>query len=341
MAAVVAVALGFFAVHAAGEVSAPAAAVGHRLPPPRLPWGAEPAPVDSGPAGATSRQLAAPGPRRLVAEFHPKGRTRPYVAPEPPAPGADGDVYFHYAGGYQIVAADGTYADLMIGKPTLAVGDHHSLAEIAVQAGPNEARNIVEVGWTVDRGVNAGSNDPHLFVYHWVDGRQSCYNACGFVQHSRTVFPGDRLAAGTVQRMGVQFFDGAWWIAFGSEWVGYFPGTLWGGRYSRSEAIQWFGEVASATRKPCSGMGTGAGPGDGSPSARLGPIHLLNATARPAATLNVQSPPPDSPAYAGTRTSDARTVRYGGPGAGVAWGDQDGDGRDDNPEHARCQKLLP
>ena len=338
-------------------------------PPELLPWGEEPDQVDAGPAGATSRQLAAlgadiapkRGPRKLVAEFSPKGltskrtslgRMRTNVAPQPPAVAAQAapkrEVNFHYAGAYQIVSAEGTYANLVVGKPKLATDDYHTLAEIAVQAGPSTARNIVEVGWTVDRNVNEGSNDPHLFVYHWVDGKESCYNACGFVQYSRTVFPGDKLAEGTVKRMGIQFFNGAWWIAFDSEWVGYFPGALWNDRYTRTEAIQWFGEVASSTVKPCSGMGTGVDPKDEYASARLGTINLLNSSAPPSVSLNVQSPQPagtaaksSTPVYAGIRTSSARTVRYGGPGAGAAWGDDDGDGADDNPDFARCRKLLP
>lgn len=338
-------------------------------PPELLPWGVEPEQVDTGPAGATSKQLAAigadvapkRGPRELVPEFSPKGLTskrkslgsaRTDVAPQPPTTAfaaAARSVNFHYAGAYQVVAAEGTYANLVVGKPKLATDDYHTLAEIAVQAGPSAARNIVEVGWTVDRGVNGGSSDPHLFVYHWVDGKESCYNACGFVQYSRTVFPGDKLAQGTVKRMGVQYFNGAWWIAFESEWVGYFPGALWNNRYTKSDAIQWFGEVASSTLKPCSGMGTGVHPTDEFASARLGTINLLNAGAPPSVSLNVQSPQPagitaassTGPVYAGIRTSSARTVRYGGPGAGVSWGDEDGDGKDDNPEFARCQSLLP
>lgn len=338
-------------------------------PPQLLPWGARPEQVDVGPAGATSRQLAAigadvapkRGPRKLVAEFSPKGltgkrtslgSTRTNVAPRPPLTAAAAttrSVNFHYAGAYQVVAAEGTYANFVVGKPKLATDDYHTLAEIAVQAGPSTARNIVEVGWTVDRGVNDGSSDPHLFVYHWVDGKESCYNACGFVQYSRTVFPGDKLAEGTVKRMGIQYFNGAWWIAFDSEWVGYFPGSLWSNRYTRSDAIQWFGEVASSTLKPCSGMGTGVDPSDEFASARVGTINLLNASAPPSVSLNVQSPQPagitaasrTGPVYAGIRTSSARTVRYGGPGAGVSWGDENGDGKDDNPEFARCRTLLP
>ena len=34
-----------------------------------------------------------------------------------------------------------------------------------------------------------GDEDPHLFVYHWVNRQTSCYNACGFVQYSKTIKP--------------------------------------------------------------------------------------------------------------------------------------------------------
>ena len=101
----------------------------------------------------------------------------PVPRPAPP-------VKYHYSSGLQYAETDGTYANLVIGKPDLAEEDYHTLAEIAVQSA--DGKQIVEVGWTVDRGVN-GDDDPHLFVYHWVDGKETCYNGCGFKQYSKTV----------------------------------------------------------------------------------------------------------------------------------------------------------
>lgn len=314
---------------------APAAAPADAsTPPEELPWGEEPEPVDKGPAGATSASLAASGAdiapadtgaHVAEAEFSPKGytskrRTRTYsrttVAPQPPAallaepvPGQPRQVQYHYASGFQYAESDGTYANLVIGKPYLAREDYHSLAEIAVQSA--DGKQIVEVGWTVDRGVN-GDEDPHLFVYHWVDGKESCYNGCGFKQYSKTVVPGDTVPAGVAKRFGIQYYNGAWWIAYDSEWVGYFPGDLWGNDYTQSGLIQWFGEVAAASIKPCTDMGTGEDELDAG-AARVGSISLING---PEPSINVRASSPDSDAavYGVSKLSD-RTFRFGGRGA--------------------------
>jgi hypothetical protein len=306
-------------------------------PPPVLPWGQKPVAVTKGPVDATSKQLAAigadiapkRGPRVLRPEYSPKGYTsnkrtlrsgRTSVPPQPPATTlaepvlpTTRPVKYHYSSAYQYTEADGSYANMVIGKPKLADEDYHTLAEIAVQSA--DTKQIVEVGWTVDRGVN-GDEEPHLFVYHWVDGKETCYNACGFQQYSKTVFPGDKLAEGTAKRMGIQFFNGAWWIAFDSEWVGYFPGELWDGRFTRSGLIQWFGEVAASSSEPCSAMGTGVTAYDDARAARFGTVSLLNSNDLPVISVDAKSEGREVPVYPASRSSD-RTFRYGGPGSKV------------------------
>jgi hypothetical protein len=54
---------------------------------------------------------------------------------------------------------------------------------------------IVEVGWTVDDSLN-GDYRPHLFVYHWVNNGETCYNGCGFVQVKSPYSPGMALRRG-------------------------------------------------------------------------------------------------------------------------------------------------
>jgi hypothetical protein len=116
------------------------------------------------------------------------------------------------------------------------------------------------------------------------------------------------------KRFGIQFYNGAWWIAYDSEWIGYFPGELWGGRYTQSGLIQWFGEVAASTTTPCTDMGTGASAFDSS-AARAGSISLLNG---PLPSISVRASGPiveetGKPVYEANRLSD-RTFRYGGGG---------------------------
>ena len=301
-------------------------------PPKVLPWGEKPKPVETGAAGATSASLAATGadvakadktgPHVAEPEYSPKGYTskrrtrtqsRTVVAPQPPStalaePVAGArQVSYHYSSAFQYAETDGTYANLVIGRPYLDKADYHTLAEIAVQSA--DGRQIVEVGWTVDRGVN-GDEDPHLFVYHWVDGQETCYNGCGFKQYSKAVVPGDTVPYGVSKQFGIQYFNGAWWIAYDTEWIGYFPEALWndqGVKFSRSGLVQIFGEVASTTAKPCSEMGNGQTP-DKTTAAKAASISFLNG---PAEQMNVRA---TSDVYSVNALS-ARTFRFGGPGA--------------------------
>jgi len=68
----------------------------------------------------------------------------------------------------------------------------HSLFEFSVQGGVGNG-NIVEIGWF----KNTGYSGPHLFVYHWVNWMQTCYNGCGWVQWSSSIFPGMIVPAGS------------------------------------------------------------------------------------------------------------------------------------------------
>jgi hypothetical protein len=300
-------------------------------PPAKLPWGAHPKKLEVGDPDADSDDLAATGadiaapdsPGDVVPEpeFAPKGYTsdngtlkteKTSVAPVPAGVGrltepaaSPSSVHFLYGGGSQFVYNTGTYSNMVIGTPDLAPTDYHSLAELAVQS--SDGRQIVEVGWNVDRSIN-GNEDPHLFVYHWVDRQESCYNGCGFVPYSTTAVPGLTLPSGVSKQFGIQYFNGAWWIAYDSEWVGYFPGTLWGGDFTHAGLLQWFGEVAAASTTPCTDMGNGL-TSSSSSAARVGSIAWLG-TLLPV-TTDVDA---SSSVYPVTKLSE-RTFRYGGPGA--------------------------
>ncbi len=316
---------------------ADAAVVPAPVPPKLLPWGTKPHKLKRARAGASSKAVAAAGADAAPAdtsgslvpepEFAPKGRESKgktlksmrttLVPPAPPgvtAAAADETtrVFFHYAVARQKGETDGTWANLTIEKPKLAEGDYHTLAEIAVQS--EDGEQTVEVGWNVDRAVN-GDSDPHLFVYYWRDNVPTCYNACGFTMYSKTVKPGDTLPVGAQKRFGIQHASGVWWVAYDSEWIGYFSDKNWEGRFTKGGQVQWFGEVASPSRTPCSAMGNGKRPDvgedkDKEAAARIGSISLTNGPEVKAA------PRSDSPYYGAAWVTD-RTFRYGGPGAPV------------------------
>ncbi|MFC3993442.1 neprosin family prolyl endopeptidase [Actinoplanes siamensis] len=327
---------------------APATAAAPALrPPAELPWGARPQRVKRGKDGATSKALkvaglsvAAPAEGDSGApadEYAPKGRSNKstflrtaktnVVPPEPSAdpsesasdspsaspsasafasPGSSGPtVNFIYNVGSQAAVSDGAYVNLTINKPRLGKRDYHTLAELAVQSA--DGNQIVEVGWNVDRVVN-GDDDPHMFVYHWVNRQTSCYNGCGFVQYSRTVKPGDTLAVDQQKRFGIQFYNDAWWVAYDTEWVGYFPAKLWGDvSFTKTGLVQVFGEVAASSEKPCTEMGNGRN-SDDTTSARIGSVAYLNG---PTPDIVVRT---TSDYYTVAQLS-TRTFRYGGRGA--------------------------
>jgi hypothetical protein len=279
--------------------------------------------------GSSSDALAADGASAArddydaepTPEFGPKGRNyrsgalltqETNIEPPPAPPGlaaepVDGatDVYYSYGVGKQSAVTQGVAANMTIGKPKVQSEDWHSLAEIAVQSA--DGQQVIEVGWTVDRLVNK-DDDPHLFVFNWVDGGPKCYNECGFIPaKGASIKPGDTLTSGVSKNFGVQHINGAWWIAYDTEWIGAFLDSNWNGNFTQSGLVQLFGEVAASTDKSCTEMGTGATP-DTTAAARIGNVMFVEG---PVVQLSVKS---TSDLYQTNRLTD-RTFRYGGSGA--------------------------
>jgi hypothetical protein len=185
--------------------------------------------------------------------------------------------------------------------------DGHSLQELAVQSA--DGSQIVEVGWTVDRGLN-GDAHPHLFVYHWVSGQESCYNGCGFVPTSRIVKAGMRLRENSAGVFSIENRHGDWWISYDGLPIGYFPGSLWDGTFTRLGLVQTFGEVAAKAAPTCTDMGDGD-LGQSPRSSWIAGFRLYGASAHP--SLEVLSSSPDW--YRQGRVH-ATSFHLGGPGSG-------------------------
>ena len=110
-----------------------------------------------------------------------------------------------------------------------------------------------------------------------------------------------RWPTASSKQFGIQYFNDAWWIAYDSEWIGYFPGNLWDDKYTESGLIQWFGEVAASSLKPCTEMGTGtdaATTGRGRPD-RQHRLHQRPATCRRSRAAGLAAPSADDPVYSG------------------------------------------
>lgn len=240
-------------------------------------------------------------PTRPVAVYGPKGH--PVIERSISGIQEDeaDDSGYLYAGAGQRVSNDGTRADITVAKPNLAPGDDHTLAEIAVESA--DGQQIVEVGWT----VGAGDPEPRLFVYHWVNNQETCYNGCGYVQTSTRHTPGEKLPLG-VQEFRIQHFSGRWNLGYGGEWFGYFPDSLWDGRYTSSGLVQWFGEVnAASSTRTCTDMGNGQ-PASSNSAASF-KISFFNG-----ASVNTDTYATNSSFYS-IRKQDSQTLRFGGGGA--------------------------
>jgi hypothetical protein len=255
------------------------------------------------------------------------------------APGTGGSNYFWAQGSQSDIVADGTYATMTIGKPTLGDGESHTLAEIAVRS--KDGKQIIEVGWR----IAPDDDQPRLFVYHWVNGIAQGWDNPGYMAYvppPSTTPPtkplpkvGDALDVGVAKQFSIRYDnrgDGYWWVGHDRQWFGYFPDSLWKTTpFRKVEVAQWYGEVTvpKTVRVPCSEMGTGitAAEADAAEIRNIGFI-TINANGSPvngvpAANILLET----SKRYYGedvTPSKDYAVLRsnppknslfYGGPGA--------------------------
>jgi hypothetical protein len=216
---------------------------------------------------------------------------------------------YNYVTGRQNVRATGASVRMYQARPVLDPADSsaHSLQELAVMSADHAS--IVEVGWIVDPRIN-GDSAPHLFVYHWVNGKTSCYNGCGFVPVSKSVRPGIPVSAGEANGYAILFYAGNWWIQYGSTWIGYFPGSLWGNAFTAYDTVQVFGEVSSTGTTSCSDMGNG-GYGSQPDSSWISSYAVQGTTVAPSLTVSATTP-----TLYDQGSMTATSYHLGGPGTG-------------------------
>jgi hypothetical protein len=248
---------------------------------------------------------------------------------------------FRYATGWDDkggtdLGTEGVFATVRIGKPALGApgAGYHTLAEIAAVRPSVNGRQMVEIGWNVDRAVNGSSVEPHLFVFHWVNETAACYNGCGFVDYGpNTVNAGANLGTGglahtgTAKHMSILYSGGNWWVSYNNTWVGYFPGSLWSGAtpaatFTSMQRVQLFGEAVVEDGNECGtqmGTGTHAHTG-GVPNTAAAYFSSggYTETSGPAPAMDVFTYV-TSPTHSGfsTHKVSGRTFYYGGPGQTV------------------------
>jgi hypothetical protein len=215
---------------------------------------------------------------------------------------------FFYAQASQTGTASGGWGYFDVARPNATVRGTHSLAELSITSA--DGKQIVEVGWTVDPAL-FGDTEPRLFVFHWVDGNPTCYNGCGFVPtRSGGGGPvGRRLTVGSVAHLSIWHAAGGWQVsADGVNSLGNFPDSLWGGRFTQGNLVQWFGEVADTTATSCIDMGYGVFASD------VFAARIFNVGRFGVATTDIVTGS-SHPRYYTAREASATELRYGGPGA--------------------------
>ena len=177
---------------------------------------------------------------------------------------------FYYGTASEQRVADGGGMTFAIQDPTLdnSGGNGHSIGEIAVMGAGVAGGSLddVEMGFSVSPD-QFGDSHPHLFVYHWINGNETCYSnssdLCGWNQYSNTYSPYMDLSqlVGQPVYIGWVHFQKAWWGWFNDQWLGYFNDSEWNGGFTRTAQIQWYGEVASNNGiPPKTNMGNGQFP---------------------------------------------------------------------------------
>jgi hypothetical protein len=184
----------------------------------------------------------------------------------PPAYGGVGCEYegcYWYADNEVNKSAIGMEYQTNISEPHVSsFSSAHSIDQLAI--GDIEEgktfRYTIEVGWDVDPGMFASSTKPHLFIFVNPDkyGSESCYD-CHFVAAAEAkLTPGETLEPSTAKfTLAVKYTGGNWWIWAGTQWIGYVPGSAWGGNFTKGTSESNYGEVFDNEEHPTSAMGDG------------------------------------------------------------------------------------
>ena len=187
------------------------------------------------------------------------------------------------------IDATGASAEFSQAQPKLGPQDLLSLTELAVLS--SDERQVIEIGWIVSPSVNKDSRT-HLFVYHWVNGIGTCFNACGFVAVSKKFRAGGPVTVGRVGTYAIQFHKDRWLVNYDGVELGYFPLSLWKAPAFKSVGeVQVFGEVDSpSATTPRSQMGNGV-LGTNPKSASIRDVRLIGGTAiKPFAYFSQEAP---------------------------------------------------
>jgi hypothetical protein len=183
-----------------------------------------------------------------------------------------------YSYAYQYLNNWGGQSTLSLNNPYVYTneGEVFSLMQQWYVGGSGSSTQTAEVGWQ-NFPNQYGTENPVLFAYYTADdyNRTGCYNyTCGaFVQYggapislgeywNHYSIPGNANAQYIIT-IGYYFYQGNWWLAYGTGWVGYYPGSLYGsGQLSHNATLVEFGtESVGSSVWPAEGSGQWASKG--------------------------------------------------------------------------------
>lgn len=196
------------------------------------------------------------------------------------SPARTGSTATHqYAKVDQYAANWGGDAVLNLWNPYTQHDSEFSHSQIWVVRGGGSDKQTLESGWQ-DYPNLYNSHEPKLFVYSTQDGYGStgCYNGtCGdFVQYSATITPTigwiNHSTRGGPQHI-IQLrwqrddTNDNWWLMYGTQWVGYYPGSLFdsAGVKNEAERVSYGGEIVNddPVNHTRTDMGSGGYPAGG------------------------------------------------------------------------------
>jgi hypothetical protein len=206
---------------------------------------------------------------KTLQQFFEKGPNGAGRAPSPDTdkPQAQPSVAHKYAYTYQYVNNIGGNSSLNLWSPYVNniwfIGEVFSLSQQWYVGGNQTA----EGGWQ-NYPSKYGSENAALFIYWTADGYQNtgCYNldCAAFVQVNHNWFFGSGFAnysinGGAQYELPMQWYlyAGNWWLQLGGQWVGYYPGSIYGGgQMSRNaQLIEYGGETVGSWIWPPMGSG--------------------------------------------------------------------------------------
>jgi Neprosin len=209
---------------------------------------------------------------KTLKQFLEKGPNGTGRAPEPDKPQAPSAGH-KYAYTYQYVNNLGGNSSLNLWSPYVNnawfIGEVFSLSQQWYVGGNQTA----EGGWQ-NYPSKYGSENAALFIYWTADGYQNtgCYNldCAAFVQVNHNWYFGSGFAnysvyGGAQYSLPMQWYlyAGNWWLQLGGQWVGYYPGSIYGGgQMSRNaQLIEYGGETVGSWIWPPMGSGQFANTG--------------------------------------------------------------------------------